>query len=94
MLFLSDKLYAIQMKSSNNNQRSKIFSIFRVEDSSKLCSFDMTDFEMIYNNSAVRCRNRGAAGILDKKANKVYQVNLESLLHLGATDVRVFQNDF
>ena len=54
----------------------------------------MTDFEMIYNNSAVRCRNRGAAGILDKKANKVYQVNLESLLHLGATDVRVFQNDF
>jgi len=32
--------------------------------------------------------------ILDKKTRKAYPVNTETLIHLGATDVKVFKSDF
>jgi len=96
MFFFNDQIFAVEMEKQERRRScptTKKFQFFRVSDCSKLCVLDMTDFTVIVNTSNMRCRNKQTAGLLDRRTNKLYQTEIVTLLHLGATYAKMFDKD-
>ena len=69
--------------------------MFRISDCSQFCIFDMKDFLFVsgstdpmdgYLQPPIR-------GIIDKRTQKLYPPTAKALLHLGATQVNLFEED-
>ena len=94
MFFLNDRVFAVQMeKWKGIHESSRPFAFFRVPDCSRICILDMGDFELVFNTTSNYCRNKFPSGIFDKRTNKVYPVEIPTLLHLGATHATIFEED-
>ena len=94
MFFLNDRVFAVQMEMWKGvHESTKPFAFYRVPDCSRICVLDMVDFELVFNTSSNFCRNKFPSGIFDKKTNKLYPVEIPTLLHLGASNATIFEED-
>ena len=72
-----------------------IWQVYKVCDGILICQFENNDdFEFIHNHM---CKKRWTepevTGILDKRTNRIYDVNLTTLMYFGAQKIVVDTND-
>ena len=58
------------------------------------CKFDLkNEFEFLRNTTAPKLHAYSVTGIFDKKTSKLYDVNVFTLLHLGAERFNLHKDD-
>jgi hypothetical protein len=63
----------------------QIYMIFKAKDGTSFCQFDLKkEFEFVKNSAAPNLHATSITGILDKLTDKIYDVSMFTLLHLGA----------
>ena len=88
--FLTNDLLAVPLK------QEFCYAIIRTKDGSSLCSFDSKCFRFVFNTTShfeVRAIDVAPKYIVDKFTGEVFDVNLKTLIHLGATNLRLYPND-
>jgi hypothetical protein len=61
---------------------------------SRFCSLDMSELKIIYESTVDKTIAPRITGILDKRTNKLYSTEISTLLHLGATQMLLFDEDY
>ena len=96
--FLDKDYFAVGLINSNERKRGQAksrateFIIYKTSDGVPFCRFklkqdldDDTEFEFLKNNTSPNAWACSYTGILDKRTRVIYDLNLLTLLHLGAT---------
>jgi hypothetical protein len=77
---------ALDRKEWGNN----LLSFFRTKNGSRLGVLDTSNSVILYNSTAFK---RNPTGILDLVQLKVYPANIQTIIHLGAQQLKIFQED-
>jgi hypothetical protein len=71
---------------TNNFDTPQNYWVFKVSDGHTFCCFLLKhEFEFLKNTTAPNLHATTMTGIWDKLTNKIYDINMFSLLHLGAS---------
>ena len=60
-------------------------AVIRTKDGTKVCDFDTTTYTLLTNTDQKWSPDRTPTAILDPHTNKIYDITLKTLMHLGAT---------
>jgi hypothetical protein len=91
--FISDEYFAVPDEPNLHDQETN-FSIYKIENGEKICELkNESDFIFVRNSTSPIEHDPKVTGIFDKKTFRIYDVNLATLLHLGAESLHLTKND-
>jgi hypothetical protein len=102
--FLSINYFAVGLRDASIRVAEKLpteYIIYKVRNGKPICRFKLkqdseedNEFKFLKNNTAPNNWSYHYTGILDKRTNVIYNINLMTLLHLGATSFVLNPDDY
>ena len=76
-----------------NTTKDNVWAIFRITDATRLCTFPSHNIEFLYDAEKDADNPPFITGMVDKLTKKLYPATLNSMIHLGATEMNLFEDD-
>ena len=61
--------------------------VYKINDGERLCTLDASNLYFVRDSTAPECLNSKILGIFNINSKKLYSINLQTLLHLGAKNM-------
>jgi len=88
--FLNDKLLVVPLINETE------YAIVRACDGSILCQFDTLHVKFVFNSNQIpmeRAPDVAPSCLISQTTGKIYDTSVMSLIHLGATNLRLYPTD-